>query len=198
MQPKKGTLCTLGIATFHLEFRRKSPYATMLPPLQSFVWHPIEFVQAYVTAFKLDVEHTSAITAERRRKKADDVRKRAEYRKAHGLDQNQGFGGWTSKEVEESHALREKEKEKEKEREERESAGGGVLTRDQTDTAPLPAHQIHRAAPSAADASQAQAQPSEEQAKNEDEAKPVKTMRKRMFVDSQGNKRELKMWLGIW
>lgn len=187
-----GTLCTLGIVTFHLEFRRKSPYANMLPPMLSFFGQPITFVQTYVTAFKLDVEHTSAITAERRRKKADDVRKRAEYRKAHGLDQNQGFGGWTSKEVEESHALREKQREGSHAPKDRESAGGA--TPDQTDAAPSAAEQTH-AAPSAAEASEAQAQT---QAKDEDKAKPVKTVRKRMFVDSQGNKRELKMWLGIW
>lgn len=27
----------------------------------------------------------------------EDVAKRAAYRKAHGLDQDQGFGGWTAK-----------------------------------------------------------------------------------------------------
>lgn len=27
----------------------------------------------------------------------EDVAKRAAYRKAHGLDKNEGFGGWTAK-----------------------------------------------------------------------------------------------------
>lgn len=40
----------------------------------------------------------SAQTAERRRKKVEDVQKRAEFRKAHGIDQGEGFGGWTAKE----------------------------------------------------------------------------------------------------
>lgn len=35
-------------------------------------------------------------TAERRRENVEDVRKRAEYRKAHGLDK-QGFFGWDVK-----------------------------------------------------------------------------------------------------
>lgn len=39
----------------------------------------------------MHTEHITAETAERRKKKMDDVRKRAEYRKAHGLDQNQGW-----------------------------------------------------------------------------------------------------------
>lgn len=41
--------------------------------------------------------HVSAETAERRRKSVEDVRKRALYRKAHGLDKAQGLGGWTFK-----------------------------------------------------------------------------------------------------
>lgn len=46
----------------------------------------------------MHVAHTSAETAERRRQKVDDVAKRAQYRRAHGLDKNEGLGGWTAKE----------------------------------------------------------------------------------------------------
>ena len=45
----------------------------------------------------MHTDHISAETAERRRKKVEDVQKRAAYRKAHGLDKQQGFGGWTAK-----------------------------------------------------------------------------------------------------
>lgn len=45
--------------------------------------------------YKLHTEHISAVTAERRKKIVDDVVKRGAYRKAHGLDKEQGFGGWT-------------------------------------------------------------------------------------------------------
>ena len=34
---------------------------------------------------------------ERRARKTEDVAKRAAYRKAHGLDKSEGFGGWTLK-----------------------------------------------------------------------------------------------------
>lgn len=37
------------------------------------------------------------MTAERRKRTVDDVQKRAQYRKAHGLDKNEGWGGWTAK-----------------------------------------------------------------------------------------------------
>ena len=45
--------------------------------------------------------YISAQTAERRKKKVEDVQKRAEYRKAHGLDKEEGFGGWTARKDEE-------------------------------------------------------------------------------------------------
>lgn len=41
-------------------------------------------------------EHQSAVTAEKRRMRVDDVAKRAEYRKAHGLEVTQGFFGNSS------------------------------------------------------------------------------------------------------
>lgn len=34
---------------------------------------------------------------ERRKAKVEDVAKRHEYRKAHGLDKDESFGGWTAK-----------------------------------------------------------------------------------------------------
>jgi len=45
--------------------------------------------------------YISAQTAERRKKKVEDVQKRAEYRKAHGLDKEEGFGGWMARKDEE-------------------------------------------------------------------------------------------------
>lgn len=47
----------------------------------------------------MHVAYTTAQTAERRRLKTEDVRKRAEYRKAHGLEEaGEGvLGGWTVK-----------------------------------------------------------------------------------------------------
>lgn len=38
----------------------------------------------------------SAETAERRKRKVEDVQKRSEYRKKHGLE-TEGVGGWTAK-----------------------------------------------------------------------------------------------------
>ena len=63
-----------------------------------FLTHPLAFLSRYLDVYKLHTEYVSAETAERRRHKVEDVRKRAEYRKAHGLGQEEGvFGGWSAR-----------------------------------------------------------------------------------------------------
>ena len=52
----------------------------------------------------MHIDHTTLETAERRKKKSEDLQKRAAYRKAHGLEKPQGFGGWLTKPDEESSA----------------------------------------------------------------------------------------------
>ena len=69
----------------------------MLPESNTLFSHPIKFCAQVIEVFKLNTAHTSAETAERRKRKVDDVQKRAQYRKAHGLDKNEGWGGWTAK-----------------------------------------------------------------------------------------------------
>lgn len=51
----------------------------------------------------MHVAYVSAQTKEKRKQKVDDVQKRSDYRKAHGIAQGEGiFGGWTAKTDEES------------------------------------------------------------------------------------------------
>jgi hypothetical protein len=50
-----------------------------------------------VEVIRLNTAHTTAETQERRKRKVEDVAKRAAYRKAHGLDKDEGFGGWSAK-----------------------------------------------------------------------------------------------------
>jgi hypothetical protein len=45
---------------------------------------------------KLESERSTAETMERRKRKVEDVQKRAAYRKAHGMETDD-FGGWTAK-----------------------------------------------------------------------------------------------------
>lgn len=74
----------------------------MVPPGKEFWSHPFKFVATYGHVYKLHTDYVSAETAERRKKKVDDVQKRSRYRKAHGLEDQQGIGGWTAKSNENS------------------------------------------------------------------------------------------------
>ncbi|KAI9805448.1 MAG: hypothetical protein M1825_000699 [Sarcosagium campestre] len=92
-----GSLFSLASFTFVTNFQRTSPFAHMLPPGGDVFRHPISFVSDYIEVFKLHTAAISAETADRRKRKVDDVQKRNQYRKAHGLDGEQGLGGWTAK-----------------------------------------------------------------------------------------------------
>ncbi|KAH8678060.1 hypothetical protein BX600DRAFT_507039 [Xylariales sp. PMI_506] len=89
------TLFSLAFYTFALRFNATSPFAHMVPPISEFPSHPIEYIRTCLEVLRLHEEHESAITAEKRRKKVEDVAKRNEYRKAHGLDTAQGIESWT-------------------------------------------------------------------------------------------------------
>ncbi len=45
----------------------------------------------------MNSDYVTAETMERRKTKVEDVAKRAAYRKAHGLEKDESFGGWTAK-----------------------------------------------------------------------------------------------------
>lgn len=78
-------------------FQRNSPFADMIPPWQDLFLHPINYSRRWVEILRLNAARTTAETDARRARKVDDVAKRAQYRKAHGLDKDDGFGGWTVK-----------------------------------------------------------------------------------------------------
>ncbi|KAI9878444.1 MAG: hypothetical protein M1830_000879 [Pleopsidium flavum] len=92
------TLTVLALYTTLSNFHSTSPFAHLLPAHDTFPSHPFEFIKQYIEVYKLHTAHISAETAERRRKKVEDVRKRGEYRRAHGLEGGQGLGGWRAKE----------------------------------------------------------------------------------------------------
>lgn len=63
-----------------------------------FFAHPFAFVGRYVEVYQMHVAHVTEETAERRRQKVEDVKKRAQYRKAHGLEGGEEvLGGWTAR-----------------------------------------------------------------------------------------------------
>ncbi|KAI0156607.1 hypothetical protein GGR57DRAFT_85902 [Xylariaceae sp. FL1272] len=88
-----GTLTGLTLYTFSQNFASTSPYASMVPPISTFPSHPIQYVSLWIQALRLHEEHESAVTAEKRRQRVDDVAKRNAYRKAHGMEPATGFWG---------------------------------------------------------------------------------------------------------
>jgi len=69
----------------------------MLPTGSDLLFHPIHSIRQFFEVLRLHTARVSAETAERRKRKVEDVQKRSDYRKAHGLDTEEGFGGWTAK-----------------------------------------------------------------------------------------------------
>lgn len=69
----------------------------MLPTASDYWQHPIVSLRTTLDIWKLTLEHETTVTAVKRKHKVDDVVKRSEYRKAHGLEQKGGFGNWTAR-----------------------------------------------------------------------------------------------------
>jgi hypothetical protein len=92
-----GTLFTLASTVWITNFKRNSPFADMLPSWTQLFFHPISFFRTFFEVVRLTSAHNTAETMERRKRKVEDVSKRAAYRKAHGLENDQSFGGWTAK-----------------------------------------------------------------------------------------------------
>lgn len=91
-------MASLAIFTAVENFKANSPFADMLPSTSDYWQHPILSLRTTQEVWKLTVLHNSSVVSEKRKNKVDDVVKRSEYRKAHGLEQAGGFGNWTVKE----------------------------------------------------------------------------------------------------
>jgi hypothetical protein len=96
--PFQGTLASLAIFVATENFKSNTPFADMLPERSDYWEHPIVSLHTVYDVWRLTQLHNSAIVAEKRKKNVDDVVKRAEFRRAHGLEKEGGFGDWTAKE----------------------------------------------------------------------------------------------------
>lgn len=95
----QGILVTLTVGVWLGDFLHSTPYMDLLPPNNMFFAHPFTFLGRYIEVYQMHSEYVTAQTAEMRRQKVEDVKRRSEFRKAHGLeDEDEGkFGGWTAK-----------------------------------------------------------------------------------------------------
>ncbi|TVY82583.1 hypothetical protein LSUE1_G002293 [Lachnellula suecica] len=96
-----GTLTGLAFTVWVTNFQRNSPFTHMLPAWTQFFIHPISYTRTFLEVLKLTTEYNTQQTMERRKARVEDVEKRGAYRKAHGLDKQTTFGGWTAKSDEE-------------------------------------------------------------------------------------------------
>ncbi|KAF2722781.1 hypothetical protein K431DRAFT_221459 [Polychaeton citri CBS 116435] len=94
-----GILFSLTIGVWFEQFVHSTPYADLLPPNSMFFSHPIKFIRRYVEVYDMHLAYVSADVAEKRKQNVDDVKKRSDYRKAHGMDDDKSgiFGGWSAK-----------------------------------------------------------------------------------------------------
>ncbi|KAI0013274.1 hypothetical protein F4779DRAFT_613805 [Xylariaceae sp. FL0662B] len=90
-----GTLTAIAVYSFTSRFKQTSPFADIIPPISEFPRHPLQYIGVCIDVLRMHEEHISAETAEKRKRKVDDVAKRNEYRKAHGIEPPQSF--WSSK-----------------------------------------------------------------------------------------------------
>ncbi len=187
----------------------------MLPPASDLFWHPISFISTYIRVFKLDVEHTSAVTAQRRKKKVDDVVKRNEYRKAHGLDKKEGFGGWTTREgiasdspeegADTASPLTSLSAKLIANANENEDGKNGSETHTNTNEAVVEESGNNEGAQVVTTriggGGEGEERVEEEEGRRREETAEEaaeRRRRQRVYKDAEGHKRPLKMWFGIW
>ncbi|KAK2752216.1 hypothetical protein FQN55_008106 [Onygenales sp. PD_40] len=81
-----SVLLALATFTFSTNFKQTSPFAHLLPAWSDLLVHPIDTVSQVFAVMKMTADHETLQTAEKRKRKIDDVEKRRSYRVAHGLE----------------------------------------------------------------------------------------------------------------
>ena len=74
-----SVLVSLVFAIWFADFKHNTPYLDLLPPNNMFWAHPFAFLKRYWEVYDMHVAYISAETAERRRQKVEDVRRRSAY-----------------------------------------------------------------------------------------------------------------------
>ncbi|EDN10136.1 hypothetical protein I7I51_07027 [Histoplasma capsulatum] len=85
-----SVLISLATFTFTTNFKHTSPFAHLLPSWSQLLTHPIDTVSQAMAVLKMHADHQTLETAEKRKKRTDDVEKRRAYRRAHGLEKEEG------------------------------------------------------------------------------------------------------------
>lgn len=92
-----GTLAGLALYTLAENFKHTTPFADMLPSSSDYRERPLASLHTLYEVWKLTQLHESTVVAAKRKRTIDDVAKRAEYRKAHGLKPEGSWGKRTAR-----------------------------------------------------------------------------------------------------
>lgn len=85
---EQGILTSLATFTFTTNFKNASPFAHLLPPWSALLTHPIDTTSQALSIYRMDKEHNSVLTREKRLQRVEDAEKRRKYRIAHGLEED--------------------------------------------------------------------------------------------------------------
>ncbi|KAB8338959.1 hypothetical protein FH972_021899 [Carpinus fangiana] len=89
-----STLTSLALYTIFASFLHETAFRDQLPHGSDLFWHPLSAIPQFFAVYKLHTAHESEKVAELRRKKLDDVQKRKEFMRAHGIEPGFLTGTW--------------------------------------------------------------------------------------------------------
>lgn len=93
----QGTLFSLGIATYFMNFAHTSPFKNLLPPVSDMWSEPITFTRTWMNVMSIHFADANQKAFASRSANLDDVLKRQAFQKAHGTEKGPmeryfGFG----------------------------------------------------------------------------------------------------------
>ncbi|KAF4978035.1 hypothetical protein FDECE_18274 [Fusarium decemcellulare] len=81
-----GTLFTLGIFTFFMNYAYNSPYKDLVPPISELWTSPVHFFVAWKNVIILHEQDKAEKANDHRTRHLDDVAKRRYFMKMHGIE----------------------------------------------------------------------------------------------------------------
>lgn len=88
----QSILVTLALSTFYMDFHSKNKYKELVPPTSLFWSHPFEYISQYAQVYKMHKQAETAENLMKKQRKQDEVRKRREYMRAHGIEHEGPYG----------------------------------------------------------------------------------------------------------
>jgi hypothetical protein len=92
IQDAQSILLSLAIATFYMDFHSKNHYKELVPPGSLFWSSPFQYLSQYAQVYKMHKQAETAENMQKKQRKQDEVRKRREYMRAHGIEHEGPYG----------------------------------------------------------------------------------------------------------